>query len=81
MYLFTFGSFFAWGFHWLGLLESRSQVLTYIGLDIFFAVLFFIIAQRMEGAYLFAVAIPLGILVGIDGLSDRGCFLVALPRR
>ncbi len=63
-YLFTFGSFFAWGFHWLGLLSSRKQLLLYMGLDIFFAVLFFLIAWRLEGAYLFAVAIPLGILVG-----------------
>lgn len=64
VYLFTFGSFFAWGFHWLGLLKSRSQLLTYMGLDIFFAVVFFFIAWRLEGAYLFAVAIPLGIIVG-----------------
>ncbi|MDF1515838.1 MAG: O-antigen ligase family protein, partial [Anaerolineae bacterium] len=64
VYLFTFVSFFAWGFHWLGLLNSRFQLLTYIGLDILFAVLFFIIAWRLEGAYLFAVAIPLGVLVG-----------------
>ncbi len=63
-YLFTFGSFFAWGFHWLGLLSSRKQLLLYIDLDVFFAVLFFLIAWRLEGAYLFAVAIPLGILVG-----------------
>jgi len=64
VYLFTFGSFFAWGFHWLGLLKSRAQLLTYIGLDIFFAVVFFFIAWGLEGAYLFAVALPLGILVG-----------------
>ncbi len=63
-YLFTFGSFFAWGFHWLGLLSSRRQLLTYIGLDVFCAVLFFLIGWRLEGAYLFAVAIPLGVLVG-----------------
>jgi O-antigen ligase len=64
VYLFTFVSFFAWGFHWLGLLKTRAHLLTYIGLDIFFAVIFFLIAWRLEGAYLFAVAIPLGILVG-----------------
>ena len=63
-YLFTFGSFFAWGFHWLGLLRSRKHLLAYIGLDLFFALVFFIIAWRLEGAYLFAVAIPLGLLVG-----------------
>jgi tetratricopeptide (TPR) repeat protein len=64
VYLFTFGSFFIWGFRWLGLLESRKQLITYIGLDVFFALLFFVIAWQLEGAYLFAVAIPLGILVG-----------------
>ncbi len=64
VYLFTFGSFFVWGFRWLGLLESRKQLLTYLGLSLFFAILFFVIAWQLEGAYLFAVAIPLGILVG-----------------
>ena len=64
VYLFTFGSFFIWGFRWLGLMESRRQLITYIGLDVLFALLFFVIAWQLEGAYLFAVAIPLGILVG-----------------
>ncbi len=63
-YLFTFISFFAWGFHWLGLLPSRRNLLTYLGLDLLFALIFFVIAWRLEGAYLFAVAIPLGVLVG-----------------
>ncbi|MGC9349167.1 MAG: hypothetical protein ACP5JG_13565 [Anaerolineae bacterium] len=64
VYLFTFVGFFSWGFHWLGLLSSRRQLLTYIGLDAFFAVLLFIIGWQLEGAYLFAVAIPLGVLIG-----------------
>jgi tetratricopeptide (TPR) repeat protein len=64
VYLFTFGSFFIWGFRWLGLLKTRKQVFTYVGMDLFFALLFFVIAWQLEGAYLFAVAIPLGILVG-----------------
>ncbi len=64
VYLLTFGSFFIWGFRWLGLLESRRQLALYIGLAVLFAVLFFVIAWQLEGAYLFAVAIPLGILVG-----------------
>jgi tetratricopeptide (TPR) repeat protein len=63
-YLFVFGSFFAWGIHWLGLLNSRSDLLTYIGLDVLLAIAFFLVGWRIEGAYLFAVAIPLGILVG-----------------
>ncbi len=67
IYLFTFVSFFAWGFHWLGLLSTRRDLLTYIAMDVFFAVAFFIVAWRLEGAYLFAVAIPLGILVGTMG--------------
>lgn len=64
VYLFTFGSFFIWGFRWLGLLTSRRQLLTYLGLNVFFALTFFIIGWQLEGAYLFAVAIPLGMLVG-----------------
>jgi tetratricopeptide (TPR) repeat protein len=63
-YLFVFGSFFGWGMHWLGLLNSRGDLLTYVGVDFLFAVAFFFIGWRLEGAYLFAVAIPLGILVG-----------------
>ncbi|MGC9468790.1 MAG: hypothetical protein ACP5HS_09370 [Anaerolineae bacterium] len=64
VYLFTFGSFLAWGFHWLGLMSTRRQLLTYIGLIALFAITFFLIGWRLEGAYLFAVAIPLGVLVG-----------------
>lgn len=64
-YLFTFGSFFGWGFHWLGLLASRRQLFAYLGLQGLFIGLFFLIGWQLEGAYLFAVAIPLGILVGM----------------
>lgn len=63
-YLFTFGSFFYWGLKWLGLLKTRGQLWLYIGLMAVTAVVFFIIAWQLEGAYLFAVAIPLGVLVG-----------------
>lgn len=63
-YLFTFGSFFAWGIHWLGLLNSRRELWLYIGLVVVFSVAFFMVGWQLEGAYLFAVAIPLGILVG-----------------
>ncbi len=63
-YLFVFGSFFGWGLHWLGLLDSRRDVLLYVGLNVLFALLFFLAGWWIEGAYLFAVAIPLGILVG-----------------
>lgn len=74
IYLFTFVSFFAWGFHWLGLLSSRRDLLIYIGMDVFFATVFFIVAWRLEGAYLFAVAIPLGILVGTMAYLTREGF-------
>lgn len=63
-YLFTFVSFFYWGMRWLGLLKTRGQLWLYIGLMTVIAVIFFIIAWQLEGAYLFAVAIPLGVLVG-----------------
>ena len=64
VYLFTFVSVFYWGMRWLGLLKTRGQLWLYIGSMTVFAIIFFIIAWRMEGAYLFAVAIPLGVLVG-----------------
>ncbi|HOU15914.1 MAG TPA: tetratricopeptide repeat protein [Anaerolineae bacterium] len=63
-YLFTFVSFFYWGLRWLGLLKTRGQLWLYLGLIAVFAITFFIIAWQLEGAYLFAVAIPLGVLVG-----------------
>ncbi|MFP4394447.1 MAG: hypothetical protein ACLFTI_04205 [Anaerolineales bacterium] len=64
VYLFTFIGFFYWGLHWLGLLENRRQFWMLLGLDTFFSVLFFFIGLQMDGAYLFVVAIPLGILAG-----------------
>ncbi len=65
VYLFTFGSIFYWGFKWLGLLNSRGQFLLFLGLSLFFSVVFFIIGWQLEGLYLFAIAIPLGILTGM----------------
>jgi tetratricopeptide (TPR) repeat protein len=64
VYLFTFLSFFGWGFHWLGLLQTKWDWVTYLGWCAGFAVAFFVVAWQLEGAYLFAVAIPLGVLVG-----------------
>ncbi len=64
-YLFTFISFFYWGLRWLGLFKTRRQLWLFLGLIAVFAVIFFVIAWRLEGAYLFAVAIPLGVLVGV----------------
>ncbi len=64
VYLFTFGSFFAWGLHWLGLLRGRRDLGVFIGISVLFMVTFFLIGWRMEGAYLFAVAVPLGLVVG-----------------
>ncbi len=64
VYLFTFLSVFYWGFRWLGLLETRKQLWLMLGLDAAMALLFFLIAWQVEGAYLFVVAIPLGVVVG-----------------
>ncbi len=64
VYLFTFVGFFYWGLHWLSLLKSWRQFWMLLGLDIFFSLLFFFIGLQMDGAYLFVVAIPLGILAG-----------------
>ncbi len=63
-YLFTFVSFFYWGLRWLGLLKTRAQLWWFLGLIASFAIIFFVVAWQLEGAYLFAVAIPLGVLVG-----------------
>ena len=64
VYLFTFVGFFYWGLKWLGLFKTRKQLWVYLGLMTVIAVIFFVIAWQLEGAYLFAVAIPLGVLVG-----------------
>ncbi|MBN1486502.1 MAG: hypothetical protein JW981_02595 [Anaerolineae bacterium] len=64
IYLFTFGSVFYWGFRWLGLLENRNQLLLYLGVSVFSAVALYFIGLQIGGQYLFAVAIPLGFLVG-----------------
>ncbi len=64
VYLFTFLSVFYWGFRWLGLLTTRKHLWLMLGLDAAFALLFFLIAWKIEGAYLFVVAIPLGIVIG-----------------
>ena len=63
-YLFTFLSFFGWGFHWLGLMPARRDLITYLVTDAACAIIFFIVGWQLEGAYLFAVSIPLGVLVG-----------------
>ena len=64
VYLFTFISVFYWGFRWLGIVRTWRQLWVYLGLILVFAVSFFVLAWQIEGAYLFAVAIPLGVLVG-----------------
>lgn len=64
VYLFTFLSVFAWGFHWLGMLRDRRDVLRYLGLVLVAVVTFTLIGWRESGLYLFAVAVPLGILTG-----------------
>ncbi len=64
VYLFTFLSVFAWGQHWLGLLRTRHDLKLYLGLDGLFILLFTLIGWRASGLYLFAVSVPLGILVG-----------------
>jgi len=63
-YLFTFLSFFGWGFHWLGLMPARRDLIAYLVTDAACAIIFFIVGWQLEGAYLFAVSIPLGVLVG-----------------
>jgi tetratricopeptide (TPR) repeat protein len=64
IYLYTFGSVFYWGFRWLNLLDSKGQLLLYIGSSVFLAVAFFIIGLQIGGLYLFAIAIPLGFMAG-----------------
>ncbi len=64
VYLFTFLSFFYWGFRWLGLLRSRRQLVLWLVLDLIFILILFFIGLKLDGFHLFAVAVPLGILVG-----------------
>ncbi len=81
VYLFTFVSFFYWGLRWLGLLKTRGQLWLYIGLMTVFAIIFFVIAWQLEGAYLFAVAIPLGVLVGTMVYLTMGAFRAQFATR
>ncbi len=75
IYLFTFVSFFAWGFHWLGLLSSRRDLLIYIGMDVFFATVFFIVAWRPGGCLSVCCGHSAGHPGRNDGVSDaRGAF-------
>ncbi|HNT74893.1 MAG TPA: O-antigen ligase family protein [Anaerolineae bacterium] len=79
-YLFTFVSVFYWGFRWLGLLKSMRQMWLYLGLIGLFFVIFFVIAWRLAGAYLFAVAVPLGVLVGTMIYLTLAAFGMAVRR-
>ena len=64
VYLFTFGSVFYWGFRWLGLLENRQQLWVYLGLMGFITLALFALFVSLGHLYFFAVAIPLGFVVG-----------------
>ncbi len=64
VYLLTFGSVFYWGFRWLGLLESRRQLWIYLGLMAVISVALFILFVAQGHLYFFAVAIPLGFVIG-----------------
>ena len=63
-YLFTFGTAFYWGFRWLGLLENRRQLWTYLGLMTLITLALFILFVALGHLYFFAVAIPLGFVIG-----------------
>ncbi|MCP4538702.1 MAG: hypothetical protein GY832_16330 [Chloroflexi bacterium] len=64
-YLFTFGGVFYWGLRWLGLIETRRQFWTLVGMSIAFVLLFFLLGWWIEGPHLVGVAVPLGVLAGI----------------
>lgn len=63
-YLFTFGSVFYWGLRWLGLLENRRQLWIYLGLIGGITLALFVLFVALGHLYFFAVAIPLGFVIG-----------------
>ncbi len=65
VYLFTFGSVFYWALRWLGLLNNRRQGWIYFGLMTFVSLALFILFWSLGHLYFFAVAIPLGVVVGL----------------
>ncbi len=63
-YLLTFGSVFYWGLRWLGLLESNRQFWIYLGLMVLITLALFALFVYQGHLYFFAVAIPLGFVIG-----------------
>jgi len=63
-YLFTFGSIFYWGLRWLGFLENRRQFWIYVGLMALITLALFVLFLALGHLYFFAVAIPLGFVIG-----------------
>ncbi len=63
-YLFTFGSVFYWGVRWLGFIRHRREGWAYIALITAITLALFIFFLVQERPYFFAVAIPLGVLLG-----------------
>lgn len=64
VYLVLFGAVFYWGLRWLGLLTTRGQAWLYFGLIAAISLglaIFFAVIGRF---YFFAVAIPIGFVVG-----------------
>ena len=64
-YLLTFGALFYWGFRWLGLIKTRRQLWIYVGLMAAIAIALIIFFINIGHIYFFAVAIPLGLIIGI----------------
>ncbi|MFP4343781.1 MAG: tetratricopeptide repeat protein [Anaerolineales bacterium] len=65
VYVLTFVSVFYWVLRWLGFIHDRRDLWTYLGLMTVITVGLFIFFALQGRPYFFAVAIPLGILLGL----------------
>ncbi len=64
VYLVTFVGFFYWALRWLGFIRERRDLWTYLGIMTVITVALIIFFAFQGRPYFFAVAIPLGILLG-----------------
>jgi tetratricopeptide (TPR) repeat protein len=64
-YLFLFGSFFYFGFKWMGLITSKLERILFPLLYILGGILGAVILVQMEGPQLFGIGVMLGIAAGL----------------
>ncbi len=64
VYVWLFGAVIYWGLHWLGLITDRRQFWLWLGLMLSITLVLWGVFIYLGRVYLFAVALPIGIVVG-----------------